>query len=137
MTGPEHRPRSSSTGPVRADGPPVPGACVACRRALSSLRLPGVFRLAHVIALGAVAAAQDGGAVGADLDTVELAFVVGLDRAGVGDDGPSRWRDVGWLLRDLEDWGLLGLTRGPTSGVDGVLLTERAREVLTRLCPPR
>jgi hypothetical protein len=131
----EHCP-GPPTGPARADGPPVPEGCDACRRALGSLRVPGVFRLAHLLLLDAVGTSESTVRGPADVDRAELAFVVGLDRVGVGDHGPPQWRDAGWLLRDLEDWGLVDLMwRGSTSEVEGVRLTERARVLLARLCP--
>jgi hypothetical protein len=116
----------------RADDPAVCERCPRCRADLAALGLPGVFRLAHLLVLRA--ADRCGADVAVPEEDVEWSFVTELDRIGAGDDGRAAWRDAGWLLRDLDDWGLVELRRrGTDPQLNSVSLTLRGTTVLATL----
>jgi NADH dehydrogenase len=135
----ERQVRAPTRRPRRADAPAMDAARGADA---AELGLPGVFRLAHLVALRAVRVAADAGP--AEVLAAETRFVELLDREDVGDEGPARWRDLGWLLHDLEDWDLVELHRsvatpaspgppGVEQHVAAISLTDRGAEVVSVL----
>jgi hypothetical protein len=126
----------------RADGPVGCDRCAACDRRRVLLHLPTSFRRAHLLLLCETKEIADHLAT----DVVSLQEASGRLSAlvatmGLLADGvPTYWADAGWLVRDLEDWGLLVLhhalarpltarSRGDRPVVAGISLSQEGHTV--------